>query len=118
MGFRGLRPFEGKGSRGARLFCHRPPEDAKGAMLECPQCQRAASNRRGRVVLVEPGLRQHLVAVAQEAAQVDRLVALDRQVELGAPVARHVVGQRSEAHTSELQSLMRLSYAVLCLKKK
>src|SRR3546814_9099629 len=25
---------------------------------------------------------------------------------------------RSEAHTSELQSLMRLSYAVLCLKKK
>src|SRR3546814_3914155 len=27
-------------------------------------------------------------------------------------------GERSEEHTSELQSLMRLSYAVLCLKKK
>src|SRR3546814_7445257 len=27
-------------------------------------------------------------------------------------------GTRSEEHTSELQSLMRLSYAVLCLKKK
>src|SRR3546814_10541372 len=27
-------------------------------------------------------------------------------------------GQRSEEHTSELQSLMRISYAVLCLKKK
>src|SRR3546814_3610719 len=26
--------------------------------------------------------------------------------------------QRSEEHTSELQSLMRISYAVLCLKKK
>src|SRR3546814_7215735 len=26
--------------------------------------------------------------------------------------------QRSEEHTSELQSLMRLSYAVICLKKK
>src|SRR3546814_7897406 len=26
--------------------------------------------------------------------------------------------QRSEAHTSELQSLMRTSYAVFCLKKK
>src|SRR3546814_10011466 len=26
--------------------------------------------------------------------------------------------QRSEAHTSELQSLMRISYAVFCLKKK
>src|SRR3546814_1967971 len=28
------------------------------------------------------------------------------------------VGQRSEEHTSELQSLMRISYAVFCLKKK
>src|SRR3546814_2352479 len=27
-------------------------------------------------------------------------------------------GPRSEEHTSELQSLMRISYAVLCLKKK
>src|SRR3546814_3527919 len=27
-------------------------------------------------------------------------------------------GRRSEEHTSELQSLMRISYAVLCLKKK
>src|SRR3546814_3099785 len=28
------------------------------------------------------------------------------------------VRQRSEEHTSELQSLMRISYAVFCLKKK
>src|SRR3546814_2797239 len=28
------------------------------------------------------------------------------------------IRQRSEEHTSELQSLMRLSYAVFCLKKK
>src|SRR3546814_7567626 len=34
---------------------------------------------------------------------------------LGADVARHL---RSEEHTSELQSLMRISYAVFCLKKK
>src|SRR3546814_4191018 len=27
-------------------------------------------------------------------------------------------GHRSEEHTSELQSLMRISYAVFCLKKK
>src|SRR3546814_1342705 len=41
-------------------------------------------------------------------------------------VARHVVGEgvglanyvRSEEHKSELQSLMRISYAVFCLKKK
>src|SRR3546814_4228897 len=30
---------------------------------------------------------------------------------------RHACG-RSEEHTSELQSLMRISYAVFCLKKK
>src|SRR3546814_8576812 len=29
---------------------------------------------------------------------------------------RRAVGQRSEEHTSELQSLMRISYAVFCLK--
>src|SRR3546814_6242220 len=36
---------------------------------------------------------------------------------------RHLAGEqkgdgRSEEHTSELQSLMRISYAVFCLKKK
>src|SRR3546814_4454470 len=34
---------------------------------------------------------------------------------IGEPVAR---AERSEEHTSELQSLMRISYAVFCLKKK
>src|SRR3546814_2493882 len=32
--------------------------------------------------------------------------------------AVHEEGRRSEEHTSELQSLMRISYAVFCLKKK
>src|SRR3546814_8219237 len=31
---------------------------------------------------------------------------------------RQIGGIRSEEHTSELQSLMRISYAVFCLKKK
>src|SRR3546814_9134908 len=31
---------------------------------------------------------------------------------------RGLLVQRSEEHTSELQSLMRISYAVFCLKKK
>src|SRR3546814_1149807 len=30
----------------------------------------------------------------------------------------HLLATRSEEHTSELQSLMRISYAVFCLKKK
>src|SRR3546814_6859071 len=37
---------------------------------------------------------------------------LQGEVPLAEPV------QRSEEHTSELQSLMRISYAVFCLKKK
>src|SRR3546814_17530653 len=35
-----------------------------------------------------------------------------------AGIRRATVAQRSEEHTSELQSLMRISYAVFCLKKK
>src|SRR3546814_14868499 len=42
--------------------------------------------------------------------------------EPGRPIDALGVGpgpaQRSEEHTSELQSLMRISYAVFCLKKK
>src|SRR3546814_1459305 len=36
----------------------------------------------------------------------------------GRPVRPPAGAHRSEEHTSELQSLMRLSYAVFCLKKK
>src|SRR3546814_6953839 len=45
-----------------------------------------------------------------------RRAALDRDSRAG---AEHRGGvKRSEEHTSELQSLMRISYAVFCLKKK
>src|SRR3546814_3333657 len=37
---------------------------------------------------------------------------------LGARLVEGVHHLRSEEHTSELQSLMRISYAVFCLKKK
>src|SRR3546814_2663774 len=36
----------------------------------------------------------------------------------GLQARAHRAGHRSEEHTSELQSLMRISYAVFCLKKK
>src|SRR3546814_3201620 len=36
----------------------------------------------------------------------------------GPIAARNALVERSEEHTSELQSLMRISYAVFCLKKK
>src|SRR3546814_4976684 len=41
---------------------------------------------------------------------------LHRGEEGHVPIAQH--RSRSEEHTSELQSLMRISYAVFCLKKK
>src|SRR3546814_6528258 len=46
-----------------------------------------------------------------------------KQTRTGSPVGAHpqirsVAGSRSEEHTSELQSLMCISYAVFCLKKK
>src|SRR3546814_10757183 len=57
----------------------------------------------------------HLVDDARRAA------AEEARVE-GVDVGGHAVGRgdgaRSEEHTSELQSLMRSSYAVFCLKKK
>src|SRR3546814_6248300 len=52
------------------------------------------------------------------AADVRRPDSLARAV-AGADAVINLVGVlRSEEHTSELQSLMRISYAVLCLKKK
>src|SRR3546814_3821982 len=39
-------------------------------------------------------------------------------LELDNLIAQAVATMRSEEHTSELQSLMRISYAVFCLKKK
>src|SRR3546814_2685593 len=41
-----------------------------------------------------------------------------RELFAAARAARDRVDARSEEHTSELQSLMRISYAVFCLKKK
>src|SRR3546814_1253374 len=46
-------------------------------------------------------------------------VAYAQRSGTAAPVRGHARGAtRSEEHTSELQSLMRISYAVFCLKKK
>src|SRR3546814_7656861 len=54
-----------------------------------------------------------LLAGAPAAAQ----EAVPRKVDLELCLAVDGSG-RSEEHTSELQSLMRISYAVFCLKKK
>src|SRR3546814_5664596 len=57
------------------------------------------------------GLRQ----VLPDAVQHQHVAGAQRHV--ARVLAQHVL-VRSEEHTSELQSLMRISYAVFCLKKK
>src|SRR3546814_10075436 len=47
-----------------------------------------------------------------------RHILEDPRFRVGGSVAKSPASTRSEEHTSELQSLMRISYAVFCLKKK
>src|SRR3546814_5590747 len=63
-------------------------------------------------------------SLAEEPGR-DRVLVVDggasvRRALLGDQIAQRFVdnGWRSEEHTSELQTLMRISYAVFCLKKK
>src|SRR3546814_4261687 len=53
-----------------------------------------------------------------EQEQSVELVAEPCQDLVKSAIATSFASQRSEEHTSELQSLMRISYAVFCLKKK
>src|SRR3546814_6287770 len=67
-------------------------------------------------VLVEDG---QFARAAGDHATAALILDHAQIAELGLAVRRRVqVRLRSEEHTSELQSLMRSSYAVLCLNKK
>src|SRR3546814_4127775 len=66
------------------------------------------------VALLAAALGDDLAMLQEGVGQADRLV--EQAAGVGAKVED--VAQRSEEHTSELQSLMRISYAVFCLKKK
>src|SRR3546814_8460701 len=68
----------------------------------------------GRPALVAADL-EHAVEVEHRSQDLARIV--DLAAVFGDGVFQPVVG-RSEEHTSDLQSLMRISYAVFCLKKK
>src|SRR3546814_7190017 len=67
------------------------------------------------------GLFQNLAIPSAKVAGIiadDRVVAVTLTGSEGAGMAvAAAAGKRSEEHTSELQSLMRNSYAVFCLKK-
>src|SRR3546814_3861454 len=72
-------------------------------------------DRRGHVVAFEIALVQHQSASFGQACQAAAR-ASTRQSASDRIFLWKVM--RSEEHTSELQSLMRISYAVFCLKKK
>src|SRR3546814_2873931 len=64
-------------------------------------------------------LHDDLTELPNRALVLDRLqLALEQTATSGCQVAVLMCDVRSEEHTSELQSLMRISYAVFCLKKK
>src|SRR3546814_9467024 len=52
---------------------------------------------------------------AEQAASFDLVCCMEMLEHVPEPAS--VIAARSEEHTSELQSLMRISYAVFCLKK-
>src|SRR3546814_7886358 len=83
------------------LMIRRPPRSTRTDTL-FPYTTLFRSRRRA-------GRRWHPLAAVRA------VLRLWRAGVFGVPVVR---GARSEEHTSELQSLMRISYAVFCLKKK
>src|SRR3546814_3472554 len=73
-----------------------------------PVCAQKKRQRRARSV--ENG------KIPYENADLELGTSLDeREEKIAQPCPGYI---RSEEHTSELQSLMRISYAVFCLKKK
>src|SRR3546814_4952712 len=70
--------------------------------------------------LVRYGLKQGKVLIVNISKEIDAYHHLLRKEEGFRAYldATNKEGSRSEEHTSELQSLMRISYAVFCLKKK
>src|SRR3546814_9638353 len=87
--------------------------DARGLFQSRAAARRGAGHRRGRAKPVrqktrpnEPHRRRALRGAAPQPRRQCRRARPPR------------LPYRSEEHTSELQSLMRISYAVFCLKKK
>src|SRR3546814_4722685 len=75
------------------------------------------------LVFAVDGFHHQLAQLAAGVARQERIPVtapdgLDHVPAGATEVAFQLLDDRSEEHTSELQSLMRISYAVFCLKKK
>src|SRR3546814_2365603 len=82
----------------------------------------AVALRRPLLVKGEPGTGKtvlaHEIAATVGAPLIEWHVKSTTKAQQGLYEYDAVARLRSEAHTSDLQSLMRISYAVFCLKKK
>src|SRR3546814_8358703 len=110
------------------MRCRRPINDLVMNPAPAPAMHPSATIERVETVLLDlPTIRPHRLSVATMNGQTLMLVRIhcsDGVVGVGegttigglAYGGESPEGMRSEEHTSELQSLMRTSYAVFCLK--
>src|SRR3546814_8222625 len=90
----------------------RPMFDPPKELLE-PYFFDFSENLYGQMVEVQ------FIAFLRPEAKFETMDELIAQIDRDCEDARQILAAtRSEEHTSELQSLMRISYAVFCLKKK
>src|SRR3546814_9391054 len=73
---------------------------------------------RGAPTLADARSRQRSNASGQRRPRRLPVQARQSAPQYGLLLAPHIAARRSEEHMSELQSLMRISYAVFCLKQK
>src|SRR3546814_3083345 len=100
------QPFGGCGVEPA-FALHRFDEDRRGGIEPARRIGEALLEQVGSVDL---GAVIIIIGFVRDVAQWHA-----RAAALGGIAG---AGERSEEHTSELQSLLRISYAVFCLKKK
>src|SRR3546814_3730619 len=92
------------------------PVTIANSSLQGLQEQNRLSAFAARYVAVVTSKQSRLGLTAEKTMIMPGMVRYE--VDLGKLTQRDVTWDRSEEHTSELQSLMRISYAVFCLKKK
>src|SRR3546814_10856868 len=83
-------------------------------------CDTEDATRRRSAAMKIPSPDRSNISSITEGVSVDTPFQMARSVILSDRVSIHPLHRfgRSEEHTSELQSLMRISYADFCLKKK
>src|SRR3546814_8106308 len=89
-----------------------------GASMHSARWNHDVSLKGKRVAIIGTGASAYQIAPAI-ADEVGKLEVFQRSAPWLLPTADYLDDiSRSEEHTSELQSLMRISYAVFCLTKK